>query len=147
MSDVRASDVGICAEAQRGHFVLQGAQVGADFVLQSMVTVAIGQRELKTAVLQRGSIHSHCCVGHTGTGRHGNAVEQLLRLVLIPLGGKLDAIIEESQVETDVVSLSLFPRELFVCEVGDSRTRDRLVAKRIGHVVACHGSLDGIVGH
>ena len=141
---VGAGDVALGAEAQRRHLVFQGAEVGRDVVLQRVVVIAIGSRELQTAVLHLGCVHRHRGVGHTGVGRHGHVVEQFGRDVLVPLSGELQAVVEHGQVETHVHGLLLLPGDVLVDEGRDGRTRHSLVAERVGHIVAVHGSLIGI---
>ena len=140
---VGTRDIALGTETERCHLIIKGAQVGTDLVLQGVVVVAIGERELQTAVLHLGCVHRHRGVGHTGVGRHGHVVEQLGRDVLVPLGCKLNAVVEHSQVETHVHGLLLLPGDVLVDEGRDGRTRHSLVAERVGHVVAVHRSLIG----
>ena len=135
-------DERVGAETKRGNLVLQGAQVGTNIILQWMIVVAIGQRELKTAVLHRGSIHRHACVGKTSTGRNGNAIKKVFRDVLVPLCSELDAVVEHSDIDTSIGSLLLFPCDILIHEGRKGRTKHWDIAKAVGHVLAHHGSLE-----
>ena len=59
LCDIGAGDIFLRTETERSHLVFQGAQVSGYLMLQSVVTVTIGQRELETTILQRCSIHGH----------------------------------------------------------------------------------------
>ena len=85
-------------------------------MLQGMVVVAIGQRELKAAVLHRGSIHCYSTVRYTGICRYRHIVEQVLRLVLVPLSSELNTVVEQSQVDTYVHGLLLLPCNVLINE-------------------------------
>ena len=106
-----------------------------------MVVVTIGYRELKTAILHRGGIHGYRSVGHTCIGRNGNAKQQILRLVLIPLSRKLDTVVEECQVDTNVSGLLFLPSDELIHISRDGRTGDRLVTEAISHVITHHSCL------
>ena len=112
-----------------------------------MVVVAIGNRELKTAVLQRGCIHGDRGVGYTSACRHRHAIQKVLRLILIPLCSELNTIVEESQVETNVISLSLLPRQTCISVIMNGRTIDGAIGKTIRHVLTVHHRLSSIVSH
>ena len=82
-------------------------------MLQGVITVAVCDAELKAAVLHRGSVHRNVLVGETTAVRNGYvSEEQILRFVLVPLGGELDAVIEQGQIDTDVHSLLFLPIDI-----------------------------------
>ena len=43
LGDIRTSDILLCTETKRCYLVFQSAQIGTDFVLQSVVAVTIGE--------------------------------------------------------------------------------------------------------
>ena len=141
LSNIRAGNIRIGSEAKRSHLIIQCAQVGTDLMLQRMIVVAIGQRELKTTVLHRSSIHRYCCVRYTSVRRHGHVVEQILRFVLVPLSSELNTVVEQSQVDTYVHCLFLLPRDILIDESRNSRTCYGGITKAIGHVVTHHRCL------
>ena len=64
-------------ETKRSYLVLQRAQVSTNLVLQSVVTITIGNRELETAVLHRSCVHRHRGVTYTCVRRNGHTIKQI----------------------------------------------------------------------
>ena len=70
-----AGDVGtvnllVLTSAQRCHLIAHGADIGSNLMLQGVVVVTIGERELDTLVDHRG-------IFDTGTSGHGDVIQQV----------------------------------------------------------------------
>ena len=141
LSDIRTSNIRICTETEWSHLVIQRTQVGTNLMLQRMIVVAIGQRELEATVLHWSSVHCYSCVWYTSVRRYGHVVEQILRFVLIPLCCELNAVVEQSQVYTYVHRLFLLPRDILIDESRNSRTCNGSVCEAVSHIVTHHRCL------
>ena len=115
--------------------------VSSNLPLQGVVVITVGDRELVTAVLHRGCIHRDTGVGHTCIGRNGHTIKQVGRFVLIVFGRKLDTVVEQCQVNTEVGGLLLLPGDVAIHEIFDGRTCHGIVAEAVGHVASAHRSL------
>ena len=118
--DISTGDIRVGTEAEALDAVAERREVRADFPLQRMVVVAVGSRELETAVVHRSGIHGHRRIGNTGLLWHRHTIKEVLGAVLVPLSTELQAVVEHGHINTDVISDLLLPSNVLVDEVGDS---------------------------
>ena len=131
---------GVVAGSQSGDLVLVVGEVHAN--LPTQVLLLNGNDihgNLNTLVLHITNILQQI-VGQVGTGSNGHLVEQIVGFTLIDIYATVDAVFQETEVKTYIVSCCLLPLNL--CSISFRCDRnDCAVAKPIVRT-----SLVGVVG-
>ena len=110
---------------QVGDLVLQGGQVAVDAVVEVADLVLPAQLELPTGVVHRAGVHRGAADTHLG--HRGDAHEQVAGVLVEPVHPEGQAVVEQTQVHTEVRLHGGFPGEVRIRETVRLRTQGERV--------------------